>query len=488
MTTAVLTTQTLRDVRKRGGMALFAFVARALEQVSTLVMTLLAARFLLPAEFGIFSLANVFVILVQTLIYTGIFQFILTAKGDEDLIVSTSFWLILMLVGGASALLAAAAYPLQWVFATPELGFVLLLLALAQPVAALVAWSSATMLRRKHLARNFRFVFLENLVALVSGAVLLWSWHSLYALVAARYARIAFGASLFILGGKTWPRLTFSRPLARRAAIFSSNLYGSRLLAFLSRYAADVLLGLFHSPTNVGLYRFGNRIATGATDVLSQPMSNFASTQFGSAARQDLDLAPPLARLSGTVALLTGMVGAVIIVFASDAVSALFQPSYLAAMVVTYAMGLRGVAGVGQILVEPAFAALDRTSWVIAYNLVTAVASIAAVVAAAPFGIEVLAWTQAAIVFLSTLWAFHLIRWKGGIRVSEAVWNFAMACLLALAFGIVLHAMRQSGFVTDTHGAGIRLALHLAVSGLLALVVLLIATRLRVFSLEAFSG
>ncbi|MFK4874486.1 oligosaccharide flippase family protein [Novosphingobium sp. ZW T3_23] len=488
MNTAAMSNGGLRQFRQRGGLALFAFTARALEQAATLVMTLLAARFLMPAEFGVFTLANVFVILVQTLTYTGVFQFILAAKGDEDKIVSTGFWLIVLLVGTASLVLAAAAYPLQWLFSTPDLGLVLVLLALAQPAAALVAWSSATLLRRREVARNFRFVFLENLVALVSGALLLWYWHSLYALVAARYARIAFGAALFMLGGRTWPNPGFNVALARKAAVFSSNLYGSRFLAFLSRYSGDVLLGLFHSTADVGLYRFGNRVATGATDILSQPMSNFASTQFGSAARQEQDLAPVLARLSGTIALLTGMVGAVIIVFGEPVVSALFQPSYLAAMVVTYAMGLRGVAGVGQMLVEPVFAALDRTSWVMAYNFITAIASIAAIVAAAPFGIEVLAWSQAGVVFLSTLWAFHLIRWKGGVRVGEAVRNFILACLLTLIFGLALLAVKHSDLTAIASSVGMTLAIYLSASAVLALAVLFLGARWRVFSLDAFSG
>ena len=487
MSTAIIKASILRRFYEQAGLALFAFTARALEQVSTLVMTFLAARFLMPAEFGVFSLANVFVILVQTLTYTGIFQFILTAKGDERLILSTSFWLILLLVGAASLLLAVAAYPLQWLFASADLAMVLVLLAAAQPVSALVAWSSATLLRRQETARNFTFVFIENLAALVSGTLLLWFWHSLYALVAARYARIVFGAALFIIGGRTWPRLHFSAALARKATAFSSHLYGSRFLAFLSRYAADILLGVFHSPGDVGLYRFGNRIATGATDILSQPMSNFASTQFGSAARHDQDLAPLLARHAGTITLLTGMVGAVIIVFARDVVSAFFQPSYLAAMVVTYAMGLRGVAGAGQLLVEPVFAALDRTSAVTAYNLVTAVATVAAVAAASPFGIEFLAWSQTTVVFLSTLWAFYIMH-KSGIAIDRAVRNFASALLLASAFGVLLFLLRQSEWLIFTPSVGSALIAYCLITMLLGSAVLFVAGRLRVFSLEAFSG
>ncbi|MPS68635.1 MAG: polysaccharide biosynthesis protein [Novosphingobium sp.] len=488
MSVAVLRRANLRIVRNRGGFALFAFSARALEQVSTLVITLLAARFLEPADFGVFSLANVFVILVQTLTYTGIFQFVLVAKAEDSLVVSTCFWLILALVGAASLFLAAIAFPLEWLFGAKELGLVLLLLAMAQPVASIVAWSSATLLRRQAVALNFKFVFVENLVALISGAILLWYWHSLYALVAARYVRILFGAVLFVVAGRTWPMFKFSMALARKATVFSSHLYGSRFLAFLARYAGDVMLGLFHSPADVGLYRFGNRIATGATDILTQPMSNFAATQFGNSARQEQDLAGPLARFSGTVALLTGMAGAVIIVFGRDIVSAFFQPSYLAALVVTYAMSLRGVAGAGQLLVEPAFAALDRTHWVMMFNLIAAALSVAAILIATPFGIAALAWSQAFVVLITTIWGFHLIRWKGHVRVGLAVRNFIAAGALALAYFLMLYALRHCGFLIMSAPPITTLVIGLLASAMLGLVFLAMAYRLRIFSLEVFSG
>lgn len=451
-------------------------------------MTLLAARFLLPAEYGVYSLGIVFVVLIQTLTYTGFYQFILTAKQDDEIVLSTCFWLIFGLVSAASALLALAAYPIEWLFAARNLGTVIALLALIQPLASIGAWSSAALLRRGAVVLNFTVMFIQNLIALVGGAVLLWYWHSIYALVAVRYLRVLSGAMLFAVLGRDWPRLRFSRTLAIRATAFSGGLYGSRFLAFLARYAGDLLLGIFHSPSAVGLYRFGNRVATGATDILTQPMSNFAATQFGAAARDERPLAPVLARFSGTVALLAGMLGAVVIVFARDAIAAFFQPSYLAALVVTYAMALRGIAGIGQLLVEPAFSALGRTSWVLMFNLLTGVIAVAAILVATPFGLEALAWGQAMAVFVMTGVAFHLLHRRGGVDVGDAVRGFIGACGLALGYGLALALIRYGLLArmplsqVEILGAGLVFASFVGVP------FLALAARLRIFSLHAFSG
>jgi O-antigen/teichoic acid export membrane protein len=474
-------------LRRQSGLALFAFVARSLQQVSTLVMTLLAARFLLPADYGIYSLGVVFIVLIQTVTYTGFYQFILNAKEEDGLVLSTCFWLIFGLVSIASGLLALAAWPLEWLFGAEGLGLAILLLALIQPLASIGAWSSAALLRRGAVTLNFTVMFFQNLIALVGGGLLLWFWHSLYALVAARYLRVIAGAVLFAALGRDWPRLLFSRALAARATAFSGGLYGSRLLGFLARYAADLLLGIFHSASAVGLYRFGNRVATGATDILTQPMSNFAATQFGAASRRGDDLAPVLARFSGTVSLLSGMVGAVVIVFAGDVIAAFFQPAYLGALAVTYAMGLRGLASVGQLLIEPVFSALGRTSWLLMFNLLTGLITVAAILVATPFGLEALAWGQALVVLASTGFAFRLMRRRGGLDVKGAARNFIAACVLSLAYGLLLNGARYGLVAIGWSGVEI-VVLGLLCAGIIGVMFLILAMRLRVFSLQAFSG
>lgn len=488
MTDAVLNRSDRSLVVRSSAMALFAFTARSLQQVSTLVMTLLAARFLSPAEYGVYGLGIVFVILIQTLTYTGFYQFILTSREEDALVLSTCFWLIFALVSLASLVLALAAYPLGWLFHSPDLGPVLLLLLLIQPIASIGAWSSAALLRRKAVMLNFQIMFAQNVIGLVGGAILLWFWHSLYALVAFRYLRVVSGTLLYAAFAGDWPSLRFSRVLARKATAFSGGLYGSRVLDFLARYAGDLLLGLLYSASAVGLYRFGNRVATGASDILTQPMGNFAITQFGEDARKDGDLARTLSLFSGTISLLAGIISAVLIVFIGDVIPLFFNPAYVAALGVTYAMALRGLAGTGQMLIEPAFSALDRTGWVMLFNLATAAVATTAVIAATPFGLAALAWTQAAVVLAATVWAFYLMEKRGGIDTRQAVRNFIGACLLSLAYGLTLYAARRWLLPLLSLPPIANLAAGLLGAIALALVCLAIGVRLRLFSLRAFSG
>ncbi|SFJ36953.1 oligosaccharide flippase family protein [Jannaschia pohangensis] len=472
---------------KRSGMAAFAFLSRSLQQISTFVITLLAARFLAPADYGVYALGVVFVLLIQTLTYTGFYQFVINSRADDRSVLSVSFWLICGLATAAALVLVVLAVPISWIFDAPELAPVLILLALAQPVAGAVAWASAVLLRRQRIERHFVIMFVQNLTALVGGVILLWAWQSLYALVAFRYLRIVSGLLLFAVLTRDRPAMTFDRTLAREAAGFSGGLYGARLMSFLSRYAGDLLLGAIYTTAEAGLYRFGTRIAGGAVDVMGQPLRSFALTQFGAGGRAQHDLAPILARFTGTTAFLTGGTAAVLIVFAGPMIETLFDPAYLAAVAVTYAMATRAVVN-SALMIEPVFSALGRTSVVMVFNLVWAVITVASVFVAAQFGLETLAWSQAAIGVGMIASGLVVIRRIGGVAIGRAVRTLMVATALVLVYGLVLNWSWPYVAEALADGPGARLTVGLIWSLVLAAPTTVIAARSGVFTLRVFSG
>lgn len=122
------------------------------------------------------------------------------------------------------------------------------------------------------------------------------------------------------------------------------------------------------------------------------------------------------------------------------------------------------------------------------FNLATAAVATTAVIAATPFGLAALAWTQAAVVLAATVWAFYLMEKRGGIDTRQAVRNFIGACLLSLAYGLTLYAARRWLLPLLSLPPIANLAAGLLGAIALALVCLAIGVRLRLFSLRAFSG
>jgi O-antigen/teichoic acid export membrane protein len=473
---------------RRVFLAGYAFLASSMEQIASFLITMLAGVFLLPAEYGVYTLGVVFIGLIQALAYTGFYHFVVNSNEDDESVLSTTFWIILGLSTAASILLLVAAVPIGLLYRTPEIGTVIILLALVQPVAGANAWHSAALLRHRQVNLNFTISLLASGAALLGGAAFLWLWQSIYALVAYRYLRVLTAAGLYLLLSRARPTFTFDRLLARRATGFSGGLYGARFLNFLSQYSADLLLGLMFTTAEAGLFRFGSRIAAGATDIVSLPMRSFTLTQFGHAARRGGDLAHLLERFTGSITLLTGGVTAVIVVFADDAIAAFFDPAYEAAFVIAAAVALRGTLGIGRLLLTPVLSARNQTGAVMTFGLIWTVIGIAAIFLSAPLGLDVLAWTTAAVSAASTVWAFRLIGRKGGIAIGGALRALAVAGALTIGYGVAISQCAALIAVATDLSPEAELGLGLATATLLAVPTVFIGWRLRVFSLHAFSG
>lgn len=473
---------------RRGAFAAFAFLSRSLQQISAFVITLLAARFLVPADYGIYTLAVVFILLIQTLTYTGFYHFIVTSKAEDEAVLSTSFWMLTGLATMAAGLLALAAYPIGAAFKAPELAQVILWLAAFQPFAGVTAWFSAVLLRRQRVGAHFTVMFLQNFIALVGGIVLLWLWQSIYALVAFRGLRIVSAIVLYLIVCRDHPRLSFDKALARKAAGFSGGLYGSRFMAFLAQYSSDLLLGLTYSTAEAGLYRFGSRVASGASDIVMQPMVSFALTQFGAAARNDKPLENLLKRFVGAMVLLIGAVAAVIIVFGETVVANYFDPAYVAALTVTYAFAVHGIANTGVQLLTPVMSASDKTGILLVFNTISAAAVILVVLLATPFGLSAVAWSQAAATLVISCAAAELVRRKAGIGIGPVVRAFLLSLAIVALYGIVLW-LCWSGLQTALGlSVHLELALGLALAVGLFVVMLGVGWKAGVFSLAVFSG
>lgn len=472
---------------RRVWLAVFAFSARSLQQITTFVLTLLAARFLAPAEYGVYTLSILFVTFLQTLIYTGFFHYVVRAKGDEKQVVDTCFWLILGLSGLGSLALFAGAPALARLFDAPDMVLVLRLLATIQPAVAVTAWCSSVLMRQNRMKLHFNIMIAQNLISLVAGVAILVIWQSVFALVAYRVARAFSGALMYFYFSKVRPGLSATWATVRDAMKFSYGLYGTSILNFFSNYGADLALGLLFSTAEAGLYRFGNRIAMGAMDIIGQPMRSFAITQLGAANRNDEPFGPILKRFASTTLILMGCVAGTLLVFGEEVVTMYFQPAYVGGLVVAYAIAMRALFGLGNYFVEPVLASSGQTNLVLAHNGTWTLIQTAAIPLAAGFGLAVLAWTGAVLALFSSFTGFWLISRYGGVEIRPVLIGMLKASVIVIAYVVVAGLVHD--VVLGEIGAGnLALFVSLGLSGLLGLGLLFIAAYQRTLDLRVFSG
>ncbi|RDE05317.1 oligosaccharide flippase family protein [Sphingomonas aracearum] len=257
--------------------AFLAMGSRASSQFFLIAVTLVATRYLSPADFGVFAIATAFVTLARTLLYTGPFEYLMKAKDLDGCVVECLVGNALMAtIAGLVLLLLAGASP--WLFSSPDVAWLMLVLIPSNFVAAFASWEEALLLRKGSVRAYYVSTTLVELASSLAAIGLLVAGWKLAALVVQIYLRLVLLAIAYRLQVRPPSLHRPDMAVVGTVARWSNSRYGATFVSFLSNYSGDLILGAFLSPAATGLFRASNRVVTAASDMFSQPARLLAMT------------------------------------------------------------------------------------------------------------------------------------------------------------------------------------------------------------------
>ena len=230
-------------------------------QIITWAATLVLARLLTPADFGLVGLAMVYVGLVKVVNEMGLTSAIVKFRNlsDDEL---RQLHGLAMLLGGAGVVISLLlAVPLGWVFGSPGLPAVIAVMSLSFPLAAI------RMVPLGLLQREFRYRFLALTEA--SAALTMAFLEPLCALLGYRHWSLVIGelaaiavSSGFILSQRrlrpAWPQWRALVPVLR----FTTHLLGARLAWTFYSDADFMVVGKRFGEGPLGLYKMAWTLST----------------------------------------------------------------------------------------------------------------------------------------------------------------------------------------------------------------------------------
>jgi O-antigen/teichoic acid export membrane protein len=248
-------------------MVLFKLLERGLGLASTIVL----ARLLVPADFGIVAMA-VSMIAVLELLSAFSLDVALIQKQNLTRDHYDTAWTLNLLANALIALLAMLiAAPAADFFAEPRVEWVIYGLAAAISLQGFENIGIVAFRKELALDREFRFLLMKKLVAVTVSITLAVMLRSYWALVAGSIAGRIAGVALSYLVHPYRPRLSLA---ARHELLgFSKWLFLNNLLVVANQRAADFILGRLAGPAALGVYNVGYEIANLPTTELAAPIN-----------------------------------------------------------------------------------------------------------------------------------------------------------------------------------------------------------------------
>ncbi len=362
-------------------------------QATNLVVFLILALLLSPADFGVVALASVWLAFVAVFAELGLGAALIQRREIEPRHLSSAFVLSVAL-GAVLALLGVAlAGPAARFFSAPAAGPV----TAALSINLLVNGFSLTQVALAQRELRFRELALRDLSASFAGGLVgigcALRGAGVWSLVAQSLIATTVGTMLLWRLVPWRPRLAeASRSAIRELWGYSSKMLSFSVFKFFSQNTDKLLIGYFLGTIGLGVYSFASRIVlvpvssfVGAFGVYLFP--RFSRVQDDLGAIRDTYLLANRAILSvvvpGMVALALAAPIIVPIVFGNKWGAAVAVVPILAAVAVAQAF----MSIVGQLVKS-----LDRPEWLLWWSMGFTVLVAAALAGGRPWGVTGMAW------------------------------------------------------------------------------------------------
>ncbi len=236
-----------------------------------LISTVILARLLVPADFGLVALATTMLAVLETLLELG-FDLALIQKQSADRSQYDTAWTLSIARGVLTALLfVAAAYPLADFYNDPRLATVVMWLAAIALMSGFQNIGIVEFRMELQFEREFRLLVISKVAAFIVTLALAWHWRDYRALVA---GIITGKAVAFLLSYTMHPyRPRLSLKGATPFLHFSKWLLVNNLIVLIRQRMDTFVVGKMSSATALGHYTVAYEISNLATTELIWPIS-----------------------------------------------------------------------------------------------------------------------------------------------------------------------------------------------------------------------
>ena len=303
-------------------LVLWRFLTRTLGFGSTLVL----ARLLVPADFGLIAMASTFAAVVDALSQLGLQDALVRHPANDRQLFDTAFTLQVARAVMTSSIVALGAPVAAWWFNEPRLIPLLLVLAAASLVSGFENIGMVEFRREMRFDVQFRLAVASRLLQLATTIPLAFAYRSYWALMA---GIVVSNVSRTVMTYFAHPyRPSFRLAGWRELASFSFWTWATCVASIVWDRCDPFVLGPVVGPRLLGIYLVALEMATLPVTELIAPASDALFTGFASAQKQgasSVKLAPSVA---GALLLIIAPVVTAISCASGYVVAALLGPKW----------------------------------------------------------------------------------------------------------------------------------------------------------------
>jgi len=304
--------------------------------------TLILARLLTPADFGVVAMASLVVSLIDTLFDLGVNAALVQKQSTDRNDFDAAWTLRLAQSALAAVVIGVAGAPLAAdYFRDPRVEAVLWVMAATVLAGGFENIGIVALQKNMEFGREFRFLFFRRLAGfVVTIALALWL-HSYWAMVVGALVGRLSGVGLSYVMHAFRPRLSIQR--LRAIWSFSQWMLVRNLGSYGALQVDKLVLGRRTNAAALGTYNLADDVAALPVSELLAPIGRVLFPAFVRIAQQPEELRRAFTLALGVQTLVALPAGVGLVLVADSAVPLLLGPQWLAAVPVLQVLALVSV-------------------------------------------------------------------------------------------------------------------------------------------------
>ena len=316
---------------------------KLLDKSVGLVSTLVLARVLTPADFGLVAMATAVVALVGLMGAFG-FETALIQRQNTDRSHYDTAWTFNVIFGvGVAVMLLVLAVPAASFYREPRLQLMLPALAIGGIIGGFANIGTVAFRKELDFRKEFKFLLTKRLAAFAVTVTLALTFKSFWALIAGMVTGTLMAVFISYVLHPYRPRLT----LAARGDLmhFSKWIFISNFIQFLHSRSTDFILGRTVGSHGLGVYSIAAEIAVIPSTELIAPLNRAVYPAYARLAKSREALCERFLAVFGIISLLAFPISFGLFCLSSLIVHVLLGPQWKEAIPIVEIIGLSGLVG-----------------------------------------------------------------------------------------------------------------------------------------------
>ena len=425
----------LRSTAKGAGWIL---AWRGAKRMLGLINTLILARLLIPADFGLVAIGAALSGALGSLTSIGVEEALIREARSDNMLYDTGFTLNLVRAAIMATVLATVALPAAHFYHDERLANVVYVLAFCTLAAGITNIGTVDFMRHLDFGKEFVLLSIPRLVALVVTISVALVTQSYYALLAGIVVSRVLTVALSYTMHPYRPRITFKE--WRSLAKFSIWTWINGIILTVRDQSSTFLIGHALGESSVGAYSVGIDLATLPTNELLSPFVRAGFPAFAAIRRNEGDAARAFLRMFGLAMFLTVPAAIGISAISDPMERLLLGPKWLAVIPIMQIFAVLTALTAAGAVSEVLLSAYGRLERMFGMYVFSAVLRLLALVLLVPkFGLLGAVWAIGAVGALECLFwvgivarTFTLSPWTVVGRAARPL--IAVGCMAALLY------------------------------------------------------